>query len=89
MSRLVEEALSNVIKHSRAQHLWVECTQPLPHTLVVRIKDDGVGFDVNAVQRANLSVGMRSMAARADRIGGRFTVQSSAQGTVVQVVLAL
>ena len=89
LSRLVEEALSNVIKHSRAQHLWVECTQPLPHTLVVRIKDDGVGFDVNAVQRANLSVGMRSMAARADRIGGRFTVQSSAQGTVVQVVLAL
>lgn len=89
LSRLVEEALSNVIKHSRAPHLRVECLQPEPGTLVVRIEDDGVGFDVDAVQRAGLSVGMRSMAARAARIGGTFTVESGISGTTVTVVLAL
>ena len=89
LSRLVEEALSNVIKHSRAQHLRVECGQPKPGTLVVRIEDNGVGFDVAAVQHAGLSVGMRSMVARAARIGGTCQVQSGPSGTLVLVTLVL
>ena len=86
LTRLVEEALSNVIKHSRARHLRVE-VRPSPGLLAVHIEDDGVGFDVAAVQAAGLSVGMRSMAARAERIGGRLSVQSGPCGTVVRVDL--
>lgn len=89
LTRLVEEALSNVIKHSQARHLWVECVQPEPGTLRLSITDDGVGFDVEAVQHSGLSVGMRSMAARAARIGGRFEVESGVCGTTVRVVLVL
>lgn len=89
LTRLVEEALSNAIKHSRAQHVRVECTQPQRGALLVCIKDDGVGFDVDAVHRAGLSVGMRSMAARAKRIGATLTVTSGPAGTVLAVMLAL
>lgn len=89
LTRLVEEALSNVIKHSQARRVRVECAQPLPGTLVVRVEDDGVGFDVAAVQGAGLSVGMRSMAARAVRMGARFTVESAPGGTMVRVDLLL
>ena len=89
LTRLVEEALSNVIKHSRAQQVRVECTQPEPGQLRVRIADDGVGFDVDAVQHAGLSVGMRSMTARAERIGATLQVASGATGTTLTVVLAL
>lgn len=89
LTRLVEEALSNVIKHSQARLLRVECAQPLPNTLYLHIEDDGVGFDVDAVQLAGLSVGLRSMTARAERIGGSLEVESTAGRTVVSVVLLL
>ena len=87
LTRLVEEALSNAIKHSRAQQVRVECTQPQPGMLVVRIEDDGVGFDMDAVRSAGLSVGMRSMAARAERIGATLTVASGITGTTLVVEL--
>ena len=89
LTRLVEEALSNTIKHSRARQVRVQCTQPQPGALCLRIEDDGVGFDVQAVQHAGLSVGMRSMAARAERMGGTLEVVSGVAGTVVTVVLTL
>ena len=89
LTRLVEEALSNSIKHSRARQVRVECTQPQPNTLLLCVEDDGVGFDVQAVQHAGLSVGMRSMMARAERIGGALEVVSSSAGTKLTVKLAL
>ncbi len=89
LTRLVEEALSNTIKHSRARHVRIECTQPKPHKLCLCIEDDGVGFDVQAVQHAGLSVGMRSMAARAERMGGSLDVVSGRGGTLLTVVLEL
>lgn len=89
LTRLVEEALSNVIKHSRATQVRVECAQPAPDQLRVCIEDDGVGFDVEAVQDAGLSVGLRSMTARAERMGGRLQVASDATGTRLTVVLEL
>ncbi|RMX03069.1 histidine kinase [Corticibacter populi] len=89
LTRMVEEALSNVIRHSRAHHVWVKVEQPDAEQLCVRIEDDGIGFDLQDVQRAGQSVGMRSMAARAERLGARFTVDSSPGATVVLVELRL
>ena len=89
LTRLVEEALSNTIKHSRARQVRVQCTQPQGGALCLRIEDDGVGFDVEAVRHAGLSVGMRSMVTRAERIGGALEVVSSSAGTKLTVKLAL
>ena len=89
LTRLVEEALSNAIKHSRARQVRVECRQLHPGTLVVRIEDDGVGFDVEAVRSAGLSVGMRSMTARAERIGAALQVESVPGRTILSVFLLL
>ena len=87
LTRLVEEALSNTIKHSRARHVHVQCTQPQPEVLCLRIEDDGVGFDVQAVKNAGVSVGMRSMQARMQRVGGELQVQSAPGATVLTVHL--
>ncbi len=88
LTRLVEEALSNAIKHSQARHVRVDVCVGAG-VFAVRIEDDGVGFDVPAVQGAGLSVGMRSMAARAERMGARFSVESAPGATVVKAVLLL
>ena len=89
LARLIEEALSNVIKHSRARHVRVSCAQPQANLLRIAVEDDGVGFDPQAVRDAGLGVGMRSMAARAERMTGDLDVSSGPDGTVVCVVVPL
>ena len=56
-------------------------------SLTLRIENDGVGFDVQAVQDARVSVGMRSMQARIARVGGELFVQSEPGATVLTVHL--
>ncbi len=55
------------------------------------IKDNGIGFDIQAAQdSAGLCAGMRSMAARVQRIGGTFQVQSSpTTETLIHIELPL
>lgn len=93
LTRLVEEALSNVIKHSQARHVRVSVVVDLednqPPALSICIEDDGIGFDVLAVQRAGLSVGVKSMSARAERMGALFSLQSGSSGTSVRAVVPI
>jgi two-component system sensor histidine kinase UhpB len=89
LTRLLEEALSNVIKHSRASQVHVVCTQDGDQTLNLRIADNGVGFDVGLVKAAGLSVGVRSMHARMDRVGARLSMSSRPGATVLEVRMTL
>ena len=87
LTRVVEEAMTNIIKHSRARHVRVVLANTDSGGLALRVEDDGVGFDVQAVQTAGLSVGMRSMQARMARVGGDLQVQSAPGATVLTVQL--
>ena len=78
-----------MVKHSRARHVQVELQQPQPDSLELNIEDDGIGFDVLAVQRAGVSVGMRSMHARIARVGGQLEVVSLPGCTRLVARLAL
>ncbi|CAG9271241.1 Histidine kinase [Paraburkholderia unamae] len=84
LTRLVEEALTNVIKHSRARHVRLWLAQPAADELVVGIEDDGVGFDVDAVRQADISIGMRSMSVRIGRAGGALEVASEPGRTTLK-----
>ncbi|MFW5729623.1 MAG: PAS domain S-box protein [bacterium] len=85
--RIVQEALTNVIRHagvSRAT-LLVEETDG---SLRLRIADDGNGFDVT--DQSDDSIGLRGMAERAELIGGTFEVVSTpGRGTAITAVLPL
>lgn len=89
LTRLVEESLANVLKHSRARRVEIALRQPDPDSLELRIEDDGAGFDVAAVLRAGISVGMRSMHTRIARVGGQLNVASRPGQTVLTATLAL
>ncbi|MBF5006402.1 ATP-binding protein [Diaphorobacter sp. NR2-3-3-1] len=89
LTRVVEEALSNIIKHSRAHRVRVTVDVSDDERLTLKIEDDGAGFDVAAVQRAGLSVGVRSMEARAQRMGADFCLTSRQGETVLMLVLPL
>lgn len=87
--RCLEETGANIIKHSRARNVQVLCTQSPDGVLQLRVQDDGVGFDVHAVQQSGLSVGMRSMQVRVERMGAQLDVRSHPGGTVVSLQLAV
>jgi two-component system nitrate/nitrite sensor histidine kinase NarX len=83
---IVQEALSNVRKHARASHVWLDVQQQ-PHWRF-EVRDDGVGFDADDRGRGESHVGLRIMAERAERIGARLELMST-PGRGSSVVLEL
>ena len=83
--RIAQEALHNIVKHAGARQARVEISRH-PEGVRVRIADDGHGFDPLSVAAGHL--GLAGMRARAERLGGSFTVTSAAgHGTVVEAVV--
>jgi two-component system sensor histidine kinase UhpB len=89
LSRILEEALTNVIKHSQASQLRVHCDLESSGLLRLSIEDNGRGFNPQAQQQTGLSVGLRSMAARAARMGGRFELHSAPGATSLCIEVPL
>jgi two-component system sensor histidine kinase UhpB len=81
--RIVQEALSNVVRHSGATRAAVRVARE-PDRLVVTVEDDGQGFDVPEVRAAGRGLGLFGMGERAAYLGGRVDVQS-APGTGTRV----
>jgi signal transduction histidine kinase len=88
--RISQEALNNVERHAEATHVNVTLRReniPDP-TLSISIKDNGVGFDVSALDDERF--GLRGMRERAELIGAHLRVDSAAgAGTNVTVTLKL
>lgn len=89
LMRVLEEALTNVLKHSHAQKVCVHLSQPDAWTLVLRVEDDGVGLNVDSVLRGGLSIGMSSMQTRVERVFGTLQLRSRPGQTCVEVRLPL
>jgi len=89
--RLTQESLNNVRKHAQAKHAWIELALDDPRVAILRVRDDGCGFDLEqALQAAQArgSVGLVQMRERAERAGGKFTVETApGKGTFIQVEL--
>ena len=84
--RVVQEALSNVRKHAQATHVTI-CLREGEDGIQLEIADDGVGFDVHAVEETR-HFGLRIMAERVQSLGGRLWVNSQmGVGTTVNVLL--
>jgi signal transduction histidine kinase len=82
--RIVQEALTNVRKHARAEHVTV-CLEPNRRGLLLTIVDDGVGFRRSRHQH---SFGLQTMAERANSAGGTLAVHSEpGVGTTVELWL--
>ena len=75
--RIVQEALTNVLKHAAATRVLVRLSQS-EKSVVLLVQDDGKGFEQESVRDGGLGlVGMRE---RVALLGGRLTVESSEGG---------
>jgi signal transduction histidine kinase len=68
--RVVQEALTNVVRHSNARHVAVSL-RPTPEGLVVEVADDGTTAQNTLPPTPNDGFGLTGMAARVRAVGGR------------------
>lgn len=84
--RVLHEAVLNSRKHARARHLWISFVHGEAGKLVLRIRDDGAGFDPKAIPRGHF--GLLYMRERVEACNGAFAIVSAhGGGTEVSVLL--
>jgi len=81
--RIIQEALTNVVKHANARVIRIE-TDQIGAQVRVRISDDGVGFASGAPEGGR---GLTNMRRRAEQLGGQ--IQLVRESDQTQVVLLL
>jgi signal transduction histidine kinase len=89
---IAEEAVNNARKHAEAEHIWVRLRKDTD-TFTLEVEDDGVGFNVGAVD-SNYeqlgSLGMVNMRERTELVDGKLLVRSAeGKGTLITVVVPL
>jgi signal transduction histidine kinase len=83
--QLTREALSNVARHAGAATCRVSLRRDGTHA-VLEIDDDGTGFDLDTA--IGIGDGLGNLQARADALGGKLEIESSASdGTLVRVTV--
>jgi signal transduction histidine kinase len=83
--RIVQEALTNVVKHAGATAISVLLTRT-ERTVVLVVEDDGKGFDPAAATNGLGLVGMRE---RVALVGGKLRIESGGSGTTIAVEIPL
>jgi signal transduction histidine kinase len=85
--RMVQEALTNIVRHAHATRVDVVLTVR-EGKLIVIIEDDGIGFDPEAAS-AGSHLGLFGMRERAEMIDARLMIESSpGNGTTIMMEVA-
>jgi signal transduction histidine kinase len=88
--RIMQEALTNVVRHAAATNVTVEL-HANDNRIQLSVSDDGKGFDATIARAATLeSHGLTNMQERAELAGGGLLIESApGQGTMVRAIFPL
>lgn len=85
--RIMQELISNTLRHSKAKELEVYLTEN-EHQVLLRVIDDGVGFDVDEEKVAHY--GLKNINDRVQSLGGKLKIVSiKGQGTNVEIKIPI
>jgi signal transduction histidine kinase len=89
---IAEEAVNNARKHAEASHIWIRLKREA-ELFRMEIEDDGVGFDLGAVEEnyeARGSLGMVNLRERTELVSGVIRITSKpGQGTRIALTVPL
>ena len=82
--RIVQESLSNILKHAKAEASKIS-VKKMANFVVISIKDNGVGFDFSDKLQNVKSLGLKTLVERTRFLDGQMKVESKANnGTTLQ-----
>ncbi len=82
--RIVQELLSNVLKHARASEVLVQCSQS-EDIFYITVEDDGAGFDQEMITHRK-GIGLDNIRHRVDFLKGRLEIESNpGKGTIINI----
>jgi two-component system, NarL family, sensor kinase len=86
--RIVQEALTNVFRHSEARKVWITLTQK-DVSIIVSVLDDGKGIDKKIVEQRpeSVGVGIGGMKQRAKEFGGELRLTNADPGTLLELMI--
>jgi len=86
--RIVQEALTNVFRHSEARKARVALVQR-ENGLIVTVSDDGKGVDESTSQLrpGSIGIGIGGMRERARELGGELRLRNGYPGTIVEIAI--
>jgi PAS domain S-box-containing protein len=86
--RIIQEALTNMFRHSGARNGRVSLTEREGNVMVT-VRDDGKGIEEQIVQFRpdSVGVGIGGMRQRVSELGGRLRLANANPGTIVEVVI--
>ena len=88
--RIIQEALTNVFRHSKAEHAWVTLHWEDNH-VALKIRDDGQGAaqKVLDLRPGSIGVGIGGMKQRIQELNGELRLENATPGTLVEVQIPL
>ncbi len=86
--RVIQEALSNSVKHSKTDKVDLKLTINKANIISLKIKDYGQGFNPEKVENKDDSYGLKTMEERIKGISGEFIINSKiGEGTEIEVII--
>jgi signal transduction histidine kinase len=88
--RIIQEALTNVLRHSEARKAWITI-DALDSQVTVTIRDDGKGIPkhVAELRSGSVGIGISGMRQRVKEFGGQVHLQNANPGTLVEVAIPI
>ncbi|MFM9838987.1 MAG: ATP-binding protein [Cyclobacteriaceae bacterium] len=84
--RIVQELLTNAIRHAKASQIVVQCSQN-GSTFFITVEDNGIGFDAKKILLKN-GIGLGNVKSRVDYLGGKLDISSTpGDGTTINIEL--
>jgi signal transduction histidine kinase len=84
---IFKEAINNAAKYAACKNVWIDLSMEGSHKLLMRIRDDGKGFDDSLESNGN---GLLNMQKRANELKGEFKLSSRiGEGTLVRLEFGL
>jgi signal transduction histidine kinase len=88
--RIIQEALTNVFRHSGARKGWVELLKQ-ENEVIIRVRDDGKGVSeqVAELRPDSIGIGLGGMRQRVKEFGGDLRLENASPGTLVEVIIPI
>jgi len=84
--RIIQESLQNINKYANANNIKIEFKKEIDN-LLLKISDDGIGFNVN---KAKKGIGLQNMLSRINECNGTFEIKSKkGEGTIITVTVPI